>query len=54
MDKKTSVKPLSEEKNPINFLQESGFIGAVEGNKTDSIDYKRHLYMKKKTRRQGD
>lgn len=32
-----------QKKTAFDFLKESGFIGAVEGSKNDSVDYKKHV-----------
>jgi hypothetical protein len=32
-----------QKKTPFDFLKETGFIGAVEGDENDSIDYKKSV-----------
>ncbi|MBA2368617.1 MAG: hypothetical protein H0V82_06295 [Candidatus Protochlamydia sp.] len=32
-----------QKKNPFDFLKEAGFIGTVEGEESDSLDYKKSV-----------
>lgn len=32
-----------QKKTPFDFLMETGFIGAVEGDEKDSVDYKKYV-----------
>jgi hypothetical protein len=35
-----------QKKTAFDFLKETGFIGGVEGNENDSVNYKRHVTEK--------